>query len=765
MGHLEDVSIHFWQHFRRHRRFLFGFEMVGALAAVLALLFSAAPISALTIQTQNFGKLLVMSNANVTVQYNLTNGNAAFYWSNSLIISAFYSGVTLSSGYVQGTNYTSWSYSVVTSNEVEITAIGNDHPTMKQFFTFDKTNSFLIQLEMTGTNLSANWMGPVVVNAPGGVDIGSYGDDRALFVPYDNDDNVRYNALSINSTNTGYEVGAFYDNVSRNGLVVGSVTHDTWKSGVFWSGSGNKLNQLNVYGGAESATYTHDVQPHGSVVGNNIFSPTTFVGFGPDWRTTIENFADENTAMVPKLTWPNGVPVGWNSWGVIQSGINYSDAINASSFIFNNLQFSNFNNNGVVYVNLDADWNVNLSNTQVQNFVNFCHANRQKAGLYMAPFAWFGAASNAATTTVEGTSYTYSQVLLKSSSGNYETNGSGLAMDPTHPGTQQKISYLINEMLGWGVDYLKIDFLSHGAMEGVHYDTNVTTGIEAYNAGMKYLYNQINGTMFISESIAPLFPYQYGHSRRIACDAEASLIANTEYTLNSVSYGWWLDRLYCFNDPDIMVFNGPTTNENQSRLISGAITGLFLNGDSFLNSSSQSRASSCLTNAAIDALASVGQTFVAVEGNTGTSASTVFTSQRGDASYLAVFNYSANSSVTNIDLSRAGISGVSAVDLWNGSVLPVTANSLTVSLNPKQGRLFELLSPPALLSPQINPSGWFSFTVSGAAGYMYTIQNSTDSINWNSVLTVNNVTGSFQVIVKNPLSPSGGYFYRAIMLP
>ena len=44
--------------------------------------------------------------------------------------------------------------------------------------------------------------------------------------------------------------------------------------------------------------------------------------------------------------------------------------------------------------------------------------------------------------------------------------------------------------------------------------------------------------------------------------------------MNSVTYGWWLDRLYPFNDPDIMVFdNGPNSNEDQSRLINCAITG------------------------------------------------------------------------------------------------------------------------------------------------------------------------------------------------
>jgi hypothetical protein len=739
------------------------------LVVLLTSFFVTESVSALTIQLQNSGNLLVMSNVNVTVQYDLTNGLAAFYWQNQEVISAFYSGIGFTSGqgYLEGVTYKTWSWTTVNSNEVMITANGNGHPTMKQYFTFDQSNSFLVQVEADGTNLSANWMGPVVVSSPGVVDIGSYGDDRALFVPFDNDDFVSYNAMSINSSDTGYEVAAFYDNVTRNGLVVGSVTHDTWKSGVYWNWNGvsNKLTQMNVFGGANSSTYTHDVMPHGSVFGNSITSPTVFVAFGPDWRTTMESFADENTRMVPKLTWTNGVPFGWNSWGVIQEGINYADATNASAFVKNNLQGGNFNNNGTVYINLDSYWD-NLSDSQLQAFVNYCHANGQKAGIYWAPFVWWGSSANAASSTVEGSSYTYSQVLLKTAGGAYETNDGALAMDLTHPGTQQRINYYINEFTNWGFDCLKIDFLSHGALEGVHYDSNVTTGVEAFNEGMKYLFNQINGKMFISESIAPLFPYQYGHSRRIACDAYTSEISNTEYTLNSVSYGWWLDRLYCYNDPDIMVFQGLTTNENQSRLINAAITGIFLDGDSFTNAASQSAAAACLTNAAIDALARAGQTFMPVEGNTGTSASMVFTSQQGSASYLAVFNYSGNSSITNVDLSRAGISGVaSAMDLWNGSLLPVTGTILTVSLNAKQARLFRLLNPSVLQSPQITSNRALSFKVSGNAGYSYIIQSTTNLVTWNPVATVSNITGSVQIVVTNAPLPAGGHFYRAGMLP
>jgi len=313
-------------------------------------------------QFQQIGNLLVMSNANVQVQYNLNTGTADFYWQNSKKISAFYSGVTLSSGYVRNTSYTNRIWSAVSSNQVVVTSTGNGNPPMKQYFTLDQNDSFLTRVEMTGASLSASWMGAVVADTTGCVDLGSYNDDRALYVPFDNDHFTRYNAMSINTSSTGYEAAAFYDNTTRNGLVVGSVTHDQWKTGVHWDGSINKNNRLDylyVYGGQNSPW---DVAPHGSVTGNTISSPVMFVGFGTDWRTVMENYANENTNFAPKLAWSGGVPFGWNSWGVIQASISHAAAIAVSDNIYNNLQPNNFNNNGTAYVNLDSYWK-NLSSS------------------------------------------------------------------------------------------------------------------------------------------------------------------------------------------------------------------------------------------------------------------------------------------------------------------------------------------------------------------------------------------------------------------
>ena len=71
----------------------------GALVGFIALIagnsvFAGPPVF------QQSGNLLVMSNANVRVEFTLTNGRADFFWRNGRKIAGFYSGVTLTSNYI-----------------------------------------------------------------------------------------------------------------------------------------------------------------------------------------------------------------------------------------------------------------------------------------------------------------------------------------------------------------------------------------------------------------------------------------------------------------------------------------------------------------------------------------------------------------------------------------------------------------------------------------------------------------------------------------
>lgn len=180
---------------------------------------------------------------------------------------------------------------------------------------------------------------------------------------------------------------------------------------------------------------------------------------------------------------------------------------------------------------------------------------------------------------------------------------------------------LYNRFLSLGFEYIKIDFLSHASFEGKHYDPNVKTGIQAYNQGLAFINQVLDGKMFISASIAPLFPSQYAHARRISCDIYGSL-DSTEYQLNNLTYGWWQNgTIYHYTDPDYMTLEkGGSLNGAQSRVTAAAISGtVFLNSDNVSKPIAQQYMQTLLTNPRINELAAKGKAFRPIEGNTGTA--------------------------------------------------------------------------------------------------------------------------------------------------
>ncbi|MBC7658344.1 MAG: carbohydrate-binding protein [Chitinophagaceae bacterium] len=636
------------------------------------------------------GNWVFMEQDRVKVSYDLSTGKADFAYDNNQKLHSFYAGVQLDK-YVTSQQYASRSCTMMGSGVYEIHSTGNGLPEMFQTFTLNGGNKFLTSVRIEGSNQSTNWIAPVVTEYNNGIDLGSKTSSniRVLWVPYDNDDHVKYNAARLaGNEGTSNEVAAFYDNGTRNGMVVGSVTHDTWKTGVYYKGR----NKLNVFGGNTNKDFTHDVVAHGKIGGSRIQSPVVFVGYRDDWRDLMEEYADANAAIAPKMKWNGGVPFGWNSWGKIQTGINYDKAVAVSDFVKNRLQGSNFNNNGTVYINLDSFWD-NMNDQQLRDFVAHAHANGQKAGIYWAPFLDWG---KNADSRVRGSDTRYEDTWLRDNNNNPIEKDGAYAMDPTHPATKARINEFIDQFKNEGFEFVKLDFLTHGAFESTkRYDGNVKTGTQAYNMGMKYIADRIGGSMFISESIAPLFPSQYAHSRRVACDTfgAATGTGSSAYLLNSASYGWWMNgRVYSYNDPDQMVFQDYNSSENVVRLLSAVVTGtVFLAGDDLTSQKGQDLASYLLTNPRLTEVARLGQAFRPVEGDTGTDGSNVMVLHTNGRHFLAVFNFG-NSYNYNISLARAGFSGdqqYQMIDQFDGSVSNVKGN-IEGPLANNYAKLFEL---------------------------------------------------------------------------
>ena len=616
-----------------------------------------------------------------------------------------------------GTKYAMSSISSETStpvsdsfgNGIKVTltgaASGASGVTVTQYFyLYDNLDCFLTEFTISSSStLSPNYMAPIKTTVTNTAAFSAYSSgNRVLTVPYHNTDFIRY--ISDNfatgttaATTRSFEVGAAYNESSRQGIVAGSVEHSTWKTGVdFTTSSNNRINVFEVYGGrAVVPTKNNPDQNHGVVKGTTVKSPKIFVGYFNDWRNGMEAFGEANAIVAPKYEWYGRKPFGWNSWGVIGSKLTYTNATESADWIHNNLQTNGFVNDGTLYIGLDSFWNWDMGVNQLLTIPNRFGQNGQKAGIYMGGHVHWGTDGTAKPGSSQ---YSWNDMYLKYNNAT-QTSDKGIALDPTHPGVKALIEDQLNKFLFWGYRIIKLDFMAHAALEADSwYDPNITTGAMAYDYALKHITTYLKNhplyprdeEVFLNLSIAPIFPANYTQGRRISCDVYDGTLNRTQYQLNSLTYGWWLDRAYQYNDGDMIILRG-TKNDGppvtfgsidfatcRSRVTSAVITGLFMSGDDLSavgDAAAKANTKTLFTNTEVNELARRCKSFRPVNsgaaGNNysnAANAADMFTTKIGDITYVAVFNFTGSAANKSIDFSRIGLSGNYTVkEIWTGT--------------------------------------------------------------------------------------------------
>jgi hypothetical protein len=697
---------------------------------------------------------IVLRNGLATVTFDKETGLADLAWGEEVRVRGAYAGVDLGGelGYVTSKSYPihaldSWSR-IADGNgsglEVVIASSDPARPTIRQIISmYDGRPTLFVRAEVVSSSpIQSRWMGPLVVDPSGAVTAPDGDDPRLLDVPYDNDEWVRFDSRVLGGddfSGTSYELLALYESRSRGALVIGSVTHDFWKTGLYydWDAAGRRLRALDVYGGAATPdragdggpTYgkdgTHDVARHGAMLGERLRSPTIMIGAFDDFRDGLEAFGQANAVIAPPKRWDGGPPFGWMSWAAYGSTVTAARVMAASDFVRDQLRPHGFES-GPPVILIDAG----LADDPAP-VVAHIHANGQRAGTYRVPFTYFASASDPdplGHPLPDGGGALYRDVVLRDDAGApIRRHGTGYVLDVSHPAVRASMRAQMKGVADAGFEYLKLDFLSDGALEGRHADPSTRSGVQAYNAAMKLLTTELPPDVFVSLSIAPLFPGGWGHARRISCDVISQLndlmapsyphYGSTEYLLNSVTWGWWMSgTLYPFNDPDeiaLVRFHGTSTDLPlewaRTRVTASVIAGtVFLDGTDYSNATGAERASQLLTNQAVNALARTGRRFRPLEGDTGYVRATIpgtsavnagaqaadgFLLADGNSVYLALFNYDASHAVTrSIDLRRAGLERsltYRALDLWSGAAT-TTVDSLSVPLAPGAAALLRL---------------------------------------------------------------------------
>jgi len=190
------------------------------------------------------------------------------------------------------------------------------------------------------------------------------------------------------------------------------------------------------------------------------------------------------------------------------------------------------------------------------------HANGFQAGLWLAPFS------------VESVSQLYKEHpdwLVQAVGGKNEIDplaapGGVFGLDLTHPDVQEFIRTTFCRIFKeWGFDYIKIDFLAHGAIEGRRADRS-KTGIEAFRIGMQIICEEAGPDKFILNCGSPITAsVGLCDGMRIGMDVGGRWFAPMDLkewrngncclkaAANSTIWRQWMHRVWWHNDPDCII--------------------------------------------------------------------------------------------------------------------------------------------------------------------------------------------------------------------
>lgn len=637
---------------------------------------------------------LVVSNPHVRLTVNGHTGRINYLFSNGVQLQNTVATIEeLQAGRLSVTDFSRHQYSTVPLQDasgqgVTIFVIHSDPARslkLEQHITvYAQSSHLLLNVQATGdATLETRNISPLTIipeqqaylfvpgNAP-----------RILDVPFDNDNWVPVVTRQWPSVSgMSYEFTSIYDQHNLSGLVAGSVTHDFWKTGLRY-GAGKEAGRIDsfiVYGGAATAddrslppAYggldgTHDHAPHGTMTGKTVSSPLIYLAADTDTRKAFTTYGQVNVQLAGKSEWKGNAPFYWNSFGVEgvlgNTGVMMPPGvIKTSDFI---ATMKNFNKYAPPVLSVDSYDQSIYTTSLLTSLSKYGQKKRQQMGFYFIPFAvWTW--KNTLDQPLAGTQTPLSDVVLRDKNRQpimyKEGDWAAYPVDPSHPATKAAIIQQLQKAKAIHATFIKIDFLSAGALESsTRYNRNTRSGMQAYSEGMKMLRSLVDSIMgpdiFITMAISPMFPHQYAHTRFISTDVYSHLrddqqgfphYGSTAASLAAGSHMSWMQgTLWPFTNLDVIVMknfqNNPDLSEQEIKvrlyamMVMGSILG---DGSDFRQKTAAERAGKFLDHPAVCAYFSQPAAFTPVKMSDGDSQDQQMTFfRKGDTTLLAMFNF------------------------------------------------------------------------------------------------------------------------------
>jgi|GEM_PF-1325816 len=162
--------------------------------------------------------------------------------------------------------------------------------------------------------------------------------------------------------------------------------------------------------------------------------------------------------------------------------------------------------------------------------------------------------------------------------------GEYVIVDATHPEAADWLGELIRRVVAQGYNYLKLDFLYAGAMEGVRFED--ITGTAAYHRGMEVI-REAAGDAWILACGAPFLP-SVGYAESFRTGSDIAFESWTEphidfyrWQARATSARAWTHSIWWWIDPDQLIVREPLSALEVSGALASAVVaaGTWMLGD------------------------------------------------------------------------------------------------------------------------------------------------------------------------------------------
>ena len=296
--------------------------------------------------------------------------------------------------------------------------------------------------------------------------------------------------------------------------------------------------------------------------GESLSSERLMFDVGGDYHAQLEQYG-RAVGLLHKARVSAATPIGWWSWTAYYFGLSQGTAATNAYWLAQNLKQM-----GYSYFQIDEGYqyargeyttaDAKLFPLGLPYIADLIRHSGLTFGLWTAPFE------------VSERAWVYQnhkEWLLHNAAGQlihigYVTEGQDplYVLDTTNPGAQSYLRQTYRTLYGWGLRFLKMDFMDDTAVEGSYYRPN-TTALEAQRIGLGIIRSAVGESVVLDKDGSPMLnPVGIVDAGRISQDTGHSFDASRD-AASGIAARYYMNRNFFIADPDAFTVSTQTVDD------------------------------------------------------------------------------------------------------------------------------------------------------------------------------------------------------------